>query len=314
MKKILGIHGRFSVVEKSQWWKSRKADFESRWISIDIPQFDPSEDPSYESWETVLKTIDFSKYDTILSSSHGWAVIVKYLKEKNIKIPRLVCVCPGRWNTPRKNTWKFYDSFEQSDMNLKNLVDEIIVIHSRDDEMVDFEKWEAFSKQIWAKFISTNGFGHKFKWDGVQFVNDFVIGISYQKSAGAIIQNNKEQYLILRKKKTWLWGFTWWKVEQWETYLECATRELYEEASIRWIELELFSCTTTFHNNTHWLEQTYIWQIDDNIKPIITETEVFSEYKFVWIEEFPPLEEFEWYAHCKVRQLKWEEPRKLTHN
>lgn len=138
--------------------------------------------------------------------------------------------------------------------------------------------------------------------------------IKYQKSGWVIVKNKNNQYLILKKKKTWLWGFTWWKVKQWETHLECAIRELSEEASISWIKLELFSCTTSFHNDIHWLEKTYIWEVEDGVMPVITEIDVFSEYKFVSIEQLPPLEEFGWYAHCKVRQLKWEEKRKLTHD
>jgi hypothetical protein len=34
-----------------------------------MPQFDPAEDPTYESWKETYETLDFSKYDTVYTSS-----------------------------------------------------------------------------------------------------------------------------------------------------------------------------------------------------------------------------------------------------
>ena len=177
IKNILWIHGRASNLKNPNTsWNKRKEDIEKRWLSIDIPQFDNSEDPSYESWAEKLDTLDFNKYDAILTSSHWWWVIIKYLLDNDIKIKKLVMVCPW-WGKIRKrvNTWKLYKYLDENNINLKHLVRDIIVINSKDDDKVDPKKWKILAKKVWAKFIQLDWYWHKMQWKAIQIVNDLVV-------------------------------------------------------------------------------------------------------------------------------------------
>jgi predicted alpha/beta hydrolase family esterase len=176
IKNVLWIHWRWSNISKSETsWYDRKKDLENRWLSIEVPQFDDSEDPSYKSWTKTLDDLNINEYDAILTSSHWWWVIIKYLLDKNIKLKRLVMVCPWRAWIKRINTWKLYKYLDENNINLTNLVKEVIVVNSKDDECVPYKNWENIARKIWAKFILLDWYWHKMQWKSISIVNDLVI-------------------------------------------------------------------------------------------------------------------------------------------
>ncbi len=174
--KILWIHWRWTNLNRSSTsWHKRQIDLEKRWLSIDIPQFDNSVDPSYESWAKKIDTLDINRYNIILTSSHWWWVIIKYLLENKIKLKRLVMVCPWRSYSKKENTWKLYDFLDKNEINLKPLINEIIVINSKDDQIVNPKNWEILAQKVWAKFIQLDWYWHKMHWKAIKIINDLVI-------------------------------------------------------------------------------------------------------------------------------------------
>lgn len=170
--KILGIHWRGSDLSKHTTWHERKNDLESRWHSIYVPQLDPCEDPTYSLWAQGLEKIDIESYDSILCVSHGSGVFARYVKENNLKLKRVVFCCAGRGS--HINTGKVYDYLDTHDMNLEKHIDEIFVIHSKDDEHISYSKGQAFHKQVWWKFISLEWFPHKLNGEAVWVINNVV--------------------------------------------------------------------------------------------------------------------------------------------
>lgn len=171
--KIIGIHGRGSQPNKP-WgtWEVRINDLHTRWYDIDLPQFDCCEDPTYESWEVEMKQIDIESYDVVVTSSHWWGVFGKYVKDNDLNLKRVVFCAPWRWSTGRINTWKLYDYLESHEMNLENNIDEIFIVHSKDDEVVPYSEWVKFQKQIWGKLITLEWLPHKLDWEWVKIIND----------------------------------------------------------------------------------------------------------------------------------------------
>ncbi len=176
IKYALGIHGKWTDLKDPKIaLHKRVEDLEKRLVKIDTPQFDKSQDPTYESWEKTLDNLDFSKYDAILTVSYGGWVVVKYIKENNIKINRLVMMCPWRSKSKKENTWKLYDYLDKNDVNLTKLVNEIFVINSKDDEAVPPENWKKLAKQVWAKFIQLDWYWHAMKWNAIEIINNLVV-------------------------------------------------------------------------------------------------------------------------------------------
>ncbi len=175
MKKILWIHGRATVLSNgTSSWLLRKKDLEDRWYFVDLPQFPSSKDPAYKSWEQTLKTLDIEKYDCIISTSHwGW-VIINYLKENNLSVPKLIIVCPGKSIRKTIHTQNFYNELLNKDIDLSSQIKNIYVLHSKDDELVPFENGKEIAKKIGANFIEYNWLWHQFTWEWIKIVNDLV--------------------------------------------------------------------------------------------------------------------------------------------
>ncbi len=172
--KILGIHGRATNLSNTTTtWHKRISSLEALWHEVYVPQLDPSEDPSYESWAHDLDAIDFTHYDVIIAVSHGSWVLAKYIKENNIKFNRVVFCCPGRWS--HTNTWKVYDYLESHDMNLEWNVDQIIIVHSRDDEVIPYSESLKFQDQIWGQHVSLDWLPHRLDWEWIYLINKLAL-------------------------------------------------------------------------------------------------------------------------------------------
>jgi len=170
--KILGIHGKSSRPKIGGTWPVRILDLKSRWYDIDLPQFDPCEDPTYESWEEKMHTINLGDYDIVIASSHGSGVFARYVKQNGINIKRAVFCCPWRSIFKHTNTWKLYDFLESHEMNLEKNIDEIFIVHSKDDEIVPYTEWIKFQEQVWWTLISLDWLSHKLDGEGVTIIND----------------------------------------------------------------------------------------------------------------------------------------------
>jgi len=161
MQKILSIHWKWSDINSLRSQKRKKVFLENDMI-LEMYQFDRSEDPTYESWKKTFDEIDFSKYEKIFANSLWWIMVCKYLDEKKIKLKKLVMTVP--WKSVSTEKWlrpnvaKIWQDFEENWFNL--LVDEIIIIHAKDDETVPFENAKYFAKKINAKFIALETWWH----------------------------------------------------------------------------------------------------------------------------------------------------------
>lgn len=173
--KVLWIHWRASNIKsfESSWWERIK-DLKERQIDIIVPQFDNSEDPTYESWEKDLKKINFDEIDVILSTSHWWWVITKYIIDNDIKVKKIIMIAPWWWPHKRENTQKLYKELSSRDINLSNLVKEIYVLSSKDDNTIPYKTSKSFAKKIWARFIAFEWLWHQFIWEWIKIANDFV--------------------------------------------------------------------------------------------------------------------------------------------
>ena len=160
-KKVLGVHGRWSDINKKSWLEKKNV-FEKSGMSLDLFQFDQSEDPTYQSWKEVFDTIDFSQYDAIYTSSLGGVMTVRYLTETGKKVPRIVMVAPWISNKVgaglKPNVQSIFDSLESFD--IKNISSELIVLHAQDDEITPYNNGKSFAESLDAKLVTVEKGGH----------------------------------------------------------------------------------------------------------------------------------------------------------
>ena len=138
--------------------------------------------------------------------------------------------------------------------------------------------------------------------------------MNYKKGTWIIIKNTNNEILFLKKRSNWLWTLPWWKIENWESNIDWAYRELKEETWIKDVKLRLFSCTRSFTNNQYWLETTYIWYVENNVEVLNKEIDIFEWYEFFKLDQLPDLEEIEKYDHVIIGQLKGEVEIKINHD
>lgn len=174
--KILGIHGRAAPPTKvTSFWYNHIILLESQGHSIDIPKLDDTEDPDYISWEKDLANIDMSSYDTIIARSYGGGVLARYIKNNNLHLKRVVFCGTGRSLSKRKNTGELYDYLETHEMNLENNIEEIYIVHSKDDEIVPYSEWVKFQKQVWWELITVSWVWHKLDGSTIEIIRNLAV-------------------------------------------------------------------------------------------------------------------------------------------
>ena len=165
INKVLAVHWRWSNIHKDSW-KLRKEIFKENWMELDLFQFAPLEDPSYEDWEVTFRDIDFSRYDAIYTSSLWWVMTLRYMYENNLTIKRIVMAVPWisfsalEWKKP--NLYKLHQDFWTPDVS--NIAEEKYVLSARDDDDVPYQSWEEVAKITNADFILLENWGHKLEW------------------------------------------------------------------------------------------------------------------------------------------------------
>jgi len=164
-KKILGIHWRWSDINKTSW-KERQILFENKWMRLDLFQFPMLEDPSFKDWEKVFNKIDFSLYDAIYTSSLWWVMTLRYMAENNLHTKRIVMAVPGiSFKTLDWKKANLYDlNQEFLKLNSSNVAYEKIVISFMDDDVVPFQSWKEVAEKVNWKYILLEKWWHKMLW------------------------------------------------------------------------------------------------------------------------------------------------------
>ena len=91
-------------------------------------------------------------------------MIMQYIIENNVHIDRLVLVAPSGL-VGNEYLEKIIPEMTVSKSELKNFVDEIIILHSRDDEAgsAEFAYGASLAEETSAELVAVNGFGHSFR-------------------------------------------------------------------------------------------------------------------------------------------------------
>lgn len=128
---------------------------------MDVPDFDKNEDTKYSLWKEQLDTIDLLSYDTVVAHSLGCAISMQYILENKIKLERLVLVAPSGL-VGNSFLEKLLPEMTADKSELRKLVSELIIVHSKDDasDSAKFEYGKSLAEEIGAVFVTVDGFGH----------------------------------------------------------------------------------------------------------------------------------------------------------
>jgi isoleucyl-tRNA synthetase len=103
---------------------------------------------------------------------------------------------------------------------------------------------------------------------------------NFRESTWIVVKNSKWQVLLWKKKKNWLLTFPWGKSENWESAIECAKRELFEETWIKAENLELYYSGRHVNDWVNWRNYVYNYEVPDDFIIQNPENHKFDYWKF----------------------------------
>lgn len=172
--KVLWIHWfkRTDKVDDFLLWT--KKNLEREWIEMIAPDFEIWESIDYKNWEKKLDEIWVWDYDVVVWHSMWCRVAMEYLIEKQIKIKKLIIVAPAI-KVSSKEVEEFYKKMKHDFSEIKNYVDEIIVLISNDDKVIRLEWAYDLASKVDAKLVEVNWYWH-FNLLEVKLIEDLIKG------------------------------------------------------------------------------------------------------------------------------------------
>lgn len=167
MKKIIFIHGYRSSPEKTKY-QLIVQKLRALGIDYSIPQMPGGEHPHSSEWlEIIDKEVKSSDKPVVLvGHSLGTRAILLYLDKYKTKVDTVVLIAALN-NDYRKNgkraDGKYNDFFDYpvDTDKIKKLADKFIVMHSKDDDLLDYQEHGVrIAEELDAKLITKEDCGH----------------------------------------------------------------------------------------------------------------------------------------------------------
>jgi len=157
---ILLVHGKDTNSKGKDWYvwlknlcKTNNVDF----IAPDLPK---SEDPILNEWIQEIEKNNPDENSILIGHSRGGVAILRYLERlnSNKKFRKIILIGTNRGNEGQDSD--FYKDGEFNYERIKKHCDKFVVIHSKDDEWVDFQSGEINARGLDAKFYRLDNRGH----------------------------------------------------------------------------------------------------------------------------------------------------------
>lgn len=165
-KKVIFVHGYTSSPRKKKY-QIIAEDLKKAGIPFSIPQLPGNEYPHSKAWlEIIDKEINSSDLPVILvGHSLGTRAVLLYLDKFKQKIDTVLLI--GAFNNNveenrgRKNNGyaDFWD-YPVDIVKIKKLANKFVVMHSKDDDAIDYRQGVEISGVLEAELLSYDNMGH----------------------------------------------------------------------------------------------------------------------------------------------------------
>lgn len=183
-KRVIILHGwtngditgipDFLPDSEQNWMGWTKKELEKRGYHVEVPFLRNGYKSEYEDWKKEIETFVIDEDTVLVGWSSGGAFWVRWLSENKVRVKKLILVAPAKvtGNTEKslreiqaldinpewRAQWKRFHDF-QCDPEIKNRVEEILVIISNDDDWL-VEAAHIYSEEFDAKLIEIKNQGH----------------------------------------------------------------------------------------------------------------------------------------------------------
>ena len=116
--------------------------------------------PVYEEWKAEFEKIEIDKNSVLVGWSSGAAFLVRWLGDNDIEINKLILVAPAiHHQNASSATIKDFHNF-QINHNIKNRIQEIVLIESSNDSEEILESCKIYSKELGVSPVVLKDRGH----------------------------------------------------------------------------------------------------------------------------------------------------------
>lgn len=164
--KIMFIHG-YTASHSADWYPAISKSLDELGIDYVIPDLPGNKRPHAKEWlEIVDKEVRKSDRPVVIvGHSLGTRTALLYLDQYNQKVKAVFLIAAfANWlkNTKRRLGKAYPDFFEyEIDIEaIKKLCNQFVVIHSLDDNRIDFEQGAEIAKDLGAKLVTLKGRKH----------------------------------------------------------------------------------------------------------------------------------------------------------
>ncbi len=113
-----------------------------------IPEFEVGENIKYKNWSKLLDSaFSIADYDTIVAHSMGSRVAIDSIIRNRYSVDRLILVSPAI-SSSRPEIASFYKEMQEQMSDIKEFVNEIIILHSKDDSVHTIEQSKEFTEMV----------------------------------------------------------------------------------------------------------------------------------------------------------------------
>ena len=166
MKKVIFIHGYTSSPKKKKY-RFIAEEFDKSGVEYSIPALPGGENPHSSKWlEIIDNEVASSKKPVVLvGHSLGTRAALLYLDKLGKKVDSVILFAAfdNNYVANRRRKDKHYSDFFDYSIDIqkiKKLAKKFIVVHSKDDDSIDYAQGERISKELGAQLITYEHMGH----------------------------------------------------------------------------------------------------------------------------------------------------------
>ena len=166
MKKVILIHGYTSSPERKKY-KIISEELNKLNVEHSIPSLPGAKHPHSKDWLGIIdkEVKNTTKQIVLVGHSLGTRAILLYLDKFGRKVNTVILM--GAFNNNfeenrKRRNGNYADFFDYSlDIEkIKKLANTFIVVHSKDDDAIDYKQGLEISKELGAKLITYKDVGH----------------------------------------------------------------------------------------------------------------------------------------------------------
>lgn len=163
---VILMHGK-STSPSKKWYPWLKQEMQKRNIKFDAPILPEPNDPVLDGWLDELSKLEINQNTILVGHSRGGVAILRFLEKQPLefRVKKVILVAANSGSREKKglalkSNNGFYTKEGYDFKKIKNHCQDVVILHSKDDEWVPYSAGVENAKGLGAKFLSFKDRGH----------------------------------------------------------------------------------------------------------------------------------------------------------